>query len=55
MLRQPGHEALRCTVTVGVSGHFDGEASLAQAMRHADAALYRGKKAGRNRVESAHA
>ena len=55
MLRHPGHEALRCTVTVGVSGHFDGEASLAQAMRHADAALYRGKKAGRNRVESAHA
>ena len=30
MLRHPGHEALRCTVTVGVSGHFDGEASLAQ-------------------------
>ena len=55
MLRQPGHEALRCTVTVGVSGRFDGEASLAQAMRHADAALYRGKKAGRNRVESAQA
>lgn len=55
MLQEPDREGLRCTVTVGVSDRFDGEASLAQAMRHADAALYRGKKAGRNRVEIAHA
>lgn len=40
-----------CTITVGVSGHFSNAASLARAMREADAALYRGKHAGRNRVE----
>ena len=33
------------------SGSFDDQASLACAMQAADAALYRGKHAGRNRVE----
>lgn len=51
MLQTPEGEAVRCTVTVGVSGHFDDDASLARAMRVADAALFRGKRAGRNRVE----
>jgi len=51
MLQAAGHEDLRCTVTVGVSGRFADEASLARAMQAADAALYRGKRAGRNRVE----
>jgi diguanylate cyclase (GGDEF)-like protein len=44
-------EALHCTVTVGISGRFDDGASLEHAMQVADAALYRGKHAGRNRVE----
>jgi len=43
--------ALRCTVTVGISDAFDDDASLARAMQVADAALYRGKQAGRDRVE----
>ena len=42
---------LRCTVTIGVSAPFIGAAGLDDAMRQADAALYRGKDAGRNRVE----
>ncbi|MEN5060230.1 GGDEF domain-containing protein [Luteimonas sp. TWI1416] len=50
-LQTPDGEALRCTVTVGISGRFDDDASLEQAMQVADAALYRGKHAGRNRVE----
>lgn len=42
---------VHCTVTIGVSHGFIGEASLEQAMRQADVALYRGKSAGRNRIE----
>jgi len=45
--------SLRCTVTVGVSDRFADAHGLEEAMRQADAALYRGKAAGRNRVESA--
>jgi diguanylate cyclase (GGDEF)-like protein len=45
-------EPLRCTVTIGVSGDFASLPALDGAMRAADAALYRGKAAGRNRVES---
>ncbi len=41
---------LRCTVTIGVSHCFEGEAALEQAMQQADAGLYRGKSGGRNRV-----
>ena len=53
LLHGPDDEELRCTVTVGISGRFADDASLARAMQVADAALYRGKSAGRNRVESA--
>ena len=42
---------VHCTVTIGVSHGFIGEASLEQAMRQADVALYRGKSGGRNRIE----
>jgi diguanylate cyclase (GGDEF)-like protein len=45
-------QPLRCTVTIGVSGQFTSLQALEGAMRAADAALYRGKAAGRNRVES---
>ncbi len=51
VLRAGNGDAVRCTVTVGISEAFTDEASLATAMRVADAALYRGKRAGRNRVE----
>ncbi|MGE8634667.1 MAG: GGDEF domain-containing protein, partial [Achromobacter piechaudii] len=44
---------LRCTVTIGISPPFHGVHDLEEALRHADAALYRGKAAGRNRIESA--
>lgn len=44
-------DGVHCTVTIGVSHGFIGEASLEQAMRQADVALYRGKSAGRNRIE----
>lgn len=47
-----GH-LLHCTVTIGVSPHFYGAHSLEDALRQADSALYRGKAAGRNRIESA--
>lgn len=46
-------DVLRCTVTIGISPPFHGADSLEDALRQADAALYRGKAAGRNRVESA--
>ncbi len=46
-----GHR-LRCTVTIGISAPFTGTHGLDDAMRQADAALYRGKAAGRNRIES---
>ncbi len=51
MLQGPRYQSLRCTVTIGISEGFGDEASLERAMQDADAALYRGKKAGRNRVE----
>lgn len=51
MLYAGHHADLRCTVTIGVSDSFTSEASLSQAMQQADAALYRGKHTGRNRVE----
>jgi len=51
LLHAPGGEAVHCTVTVGVSETFCDDGSLARAMQAADAALYRGKHAGRNRVE----
>lgn len=42
---------IRCTATVGVSLPFSRAEGLDLAMQQADAALYRGKAAGRNRVE----
>ncbi|WP_211186939.1 GGDEF domain-containing protein [Achromobacter sp. Bel] len=47
-----GH-SLHCTVTIGISPPFHGAHGLEDALREADAALYRGKAAGRNRVEFA--
>ena len=44
-------ETIRCTVTIGVSQAFAGGEALDRALQQADAALYRGKAAGRNRVE----
>ena len=48
-----GGKMLHCTVTVGVSHQFTGVEGLEVAIQQADAALYRGKAAGRNRVELA--
>lgn len=51
-----GHdEPLHCTVTIGVSPRFASGHALEKAMRAADAALYQGKAAGRNRIEKAQA
>jgi len=53
-VRVPGTpQPLRCTVTLGVSLAFDGVHGFDAALREADVALYRGKAAGRNRVERA--
>jgi len=43
--------SLRCTVTIGVSDGFTSTQALDESMQRADAALYRGKASGRNRVE----
>lgn len=42
---------IRCTVTIGISAGFAGPQELDRAMQQADAALYRGKHTGRNRIE----
>lgn len=47
------HTHIRCTVTLGVSPRFTSPQTFDQNLQQADAALYRGKTAGRNRVESA--
>ena len=46
-------QLLHCTVTIGVSQRFANADALEDAMQQADIALYRGKAAGRNRVEAA--
>lgn len=51
LLQAPGGEAVHCTVTLGISESFCDQRGLARAMQAADAALYRGKHAGRHRVE----
>ncbi|MGB6009527.1 diguanylate cyclase [Castellaniella sp.] len=45
------HEQVQCTVTIGVSAGFASAGALDEVLRQADAALYRGKTSGRNRVE----
>lgn len=45
---------LRCTVTLGVSAGLTSAQALDACIQQADAALYRGKAAGRNRVECVH-
>jgi len=47
-----GH-LLPCTVTIGISPSFYGAHGLENALRQADSALYKGKTAGRNRIELA--
>lgn len=42
---------VRCTVTIGVSDGFNSVDAFDGALQSADAALYRGKTAGRNRIE----
>lgn len=44
-------QPLRCTVTIGVSDEFTSAQKLDEVIRQADAALYRGKASGRNRIE----
>lgn len=54
----PGRSAgapIRCTVTIGVSAAFTESQVFDEYIQQADAALYRGKAAGRNRVEWAQA
>lgn len=46
-----GELPLHCTITIGISSPFSGAEAFEDAMRAADAALYRGKAAGRNRIE----
>jgi diguanylate cyclase (GGDEF)-like protein len=41
---------LRCTMTFGVAVHGSGSRDLLETIRRADAALYEGKRQGRNRV-----
>jgi diguanylate cyclase (GGDEF)-like protein len=48
-----GGDSLGCTVSIGVSPVFSERAGWEAALREADAALYRAKQAGRNRVEAA--
>ena len=47
----PGVSRIRCTATIGVSQAFATLDALNEVIQQADAALYRGKQAGRNRVE----
>lgn len=45
-----GQEPIQCTATLGVSLSFSSVNEFDRAMQQADAALYRGKAAGRNQV-----
>lgn len=42
---------IRCTATIGVADAFTSAQAFDECLQHADAALYRGKAQGRNRVE----
>ncbi|QLF93729.1 GGDEF domain-containing protein [Pseudomonas sp. ABC1] len=45
------NQPIRCTATIGGSDQFTGPHAFDEALQQADAALYRGKTSGRNRVE----
>jgi diguanylate cyclase (GGDEF)-like protein/PAS domain S-box-containing protein len=45
-----GADDVRCTVSVGVAGWAPGDASIEASLNRADAALYRAKREGRNRM-----
>jgi diguanylate cyclase (GGDEF)-like protein len=45
------HGCVTCTATIGVSHPFVASHAFDVALQQADAALYRGKRAGRNRVQ----
>ena len=47
----PNADPLRCTVSIGVSQVLNDAGAWEAALRDADAALYRAKQQGRNRVE----
>lgn len=47
------HTQIRCTATIGVSPPFSSAQALDHCLQQADAALYRGKTAGRNCVQQA--
>lgn len=54
VIKLPGLEQpLHCTITIGISPAFHGAQGLEDALRQADVALYKGKAAGRDRVEGA--
>lgn len=45
------HGCITCTATIGVSNPFIASHAFELALQQADAALYRGKRGGRNRVQ----
>ncbi|MDT4845064.1 GGDEF: diguanylate cyclase (GGDEF) domain protein [compost metagenome] len=45
------NQSIRYTATIGVSDEFTSPHALDESLQQADAALYRGKTSGRNRVE----
>jgi hypothetical protein len=47
------HGSVTCTATIGVSNPFITSQAFDITLQQADAALYRGKSAGRNRVQRA--
>ncbi|QTC00144.1 GGDEF domain-containing protein [Alcaligenes sp. SORT26] len=54
VIKLPGLEQpLHCTITIGISPALHGAQGLEDALRQADVALYKGKAAGRDRVEAA--
>jgi diguanylate cyclase (GGDEF)-like protein len=52
-LALPDGRTLSFTVSIGVAALTSGDADVTQLMGHADAALYKAKRQGRNRVEIA--